>query len=228
MASLSDYPLTPGYGFGSTNPPYSASKPHHGIDIGAPLGTDIIVGGLLLGTVGDTGAADGYHCHVDKNRNYPTSVNYVDPSDWRTIQGSVVFAANAGTAGNMVVVQATNGYYYRFLHMNAINAKIGDKVGMEPLCTLAQAQAMAFAFEGANGYYGKNALAGELDAELNKYVAGVKTVSQALGDFYNSSTAQDYRNRWFPEQMEKANASGGKYSQTDVTQSGNALYKKVA
>ena len=114
----------PFYGRGGSIYPY-----HHGIDYADELDTPVVVNGTQVGLMGKTGAATGVHVHVDKSKSYPSSfAGYVDPSDWRTITGTVVFAGNAGTAGNMVVVK-TSTHYYRFLHLNKITVKQGQKVG---------------------------------------------------------------------------------------------------
>lgn len=65
---------------------------------------------------------------------------------------------------------------------------------------LGQARHMKFAYEGANGFYGKNALEGAYDEELSKYVVG-KPLDSALKDFYESNTAKEYREKWFPSKM---------------------------
>jgi len=70
---------------------------------------------------------------------------------------------------------------------------------------LDQARAMAFAFEGRDGYYGPNALAGACDADLNKYVVGKKKLDVALGDFYTSATANDFRGRYMPALVANSN-----------------------
>lgn len=124
--TLKDYPVN--FPFGATSSPYSASNPHHGDDIAAPTGTPIVVSGVKLGEVGSTGASTGPHCHVDKNRNYPATWGYVQPSGWSIAKGKVVFAGYAGTAGNMVVIKAENAYYYRYLHMSKISVKVGDSI----------------------------------------------------------------------------------------------------
>lgn len=140
MADASQYPIT--LNFGSTAYPYSPTSPHHGIDYGAPAWTPIVVSGKTLGFVGATGAALGAHLHVDKNKNFPVDSGYVNPTGWQNIQGKVIFADSAGTAGNMVVVESTDGYYYRFLHMARISVTVNEEVSMDKI-TKAQEQVLS-------------------------------------------------------------------------------------
>lgn len=126
MESLSE--LRIGLGYGATSYPYSKSDPHHGIDIPAPKGTEIDPSGVVIGLVGNTGYSFGNHCHIDKNKKLWVTSGYVNPSDWETITGEVIFAQDAGTAGLCVVIEADNGYFYRFLHMSKITCKVGDKI----------------------------------------------------------------------------------------------------
>ena len=73
---------------------------------------------------------------------------------------------------------------------------------------LNQARALVFAFEGKDGFYGPNALTGSVDGDLNKYIVGKKTLEQALGDAYDSPTAHDFRERWYPAMIAAARAGG--------------------
>lgn len=126
VKTLVDYPIT--LKFGATSWPYSKLKPHHGIDIGAPRYTPIKVGKLVLGGVGRSGFAFGYHTHIDRHTgNNMYSGVYVDPSNWPNIRGKVVYAGYLGTAGRTVIIKTLQGNYYRFLHMKVINCKVGDR-----------------------------------------------------------------------------------------------------
>lgn len=146
MATAIDYPIT--LGFGAKLKPYygtlaedgyvgTVAPAHHGIDYGAPAWTLIVVSGTTIGFVGATGAVTGVHLHTDKNPSFPATSGYVNPTGWQNIRGVVVFSGLAGTAGNMVVVKATDGYYYRFLHMARISSGVGAIVGnMTPIDVL--------------------------------------------------------------------------------------------
>lgn len=129
MAGAIDYPIT--LGFGATSSPYSSASPHHGIDYATPMNTPVIVSGKTIGWTGETGYAFGPHLHVDKNPNYPAAKGYQNPSGWSNITGIVTFVGAAGTAGNMIVIKGDA--YYRFLHLNSYNVKVGDKIGEYPM-----------------------------------------------------------------------------------------------
>jgi murein DD-endopeptidase MepM/ murein hydrolase activator NlpD len=148
--NANQYPVT--LGFKQTFMPYygkggTVGAYHHGIDYGAPSGAPIVVSGVTIGTVGATGTVTGAHLHVDKSKYYPSKPSdYVDPSDWTGISGTVIFAGDLGSAGKTVVVGA-NGYYYRFLHMSEINVKIGDVISMSKI-TKAQEQVISLGVTG--------------------------------------------------------------------------------
>lgn len=94
---------------------------------------------------------------------------------------------------------------------------------------LNQARAMAFAFEGKDGFYGPNALAGAVDADLNKYVVGKKDLDVALGDFYTSPTANDFRGRYMPDLVVRANNSAVYEQQVkDLTKENADLKAKLS
>lgn len=131
MANLIQYPVT--FPFGATSAPYSPTDPHHGEDRACPTGTLAIVNSKQIGLTGNTGYSFGPHCHIDKNPSYPATRGYINPTGWYNITGTVVFAGLAESAGNMVVIRADNGYYYRFLHLSVINVRVGDRI--QPMAT---------------------------------------------------------------------------------------------
>lgn len=124
--TLKDYPITLAYG--ATSLPYSKWTPHHGEDRGAPKGTKVKVGKLVIGTVGNTGFAFGDHTHVDKHRfDENGKKKQLDPKGWSTIKGTVDWKGWAGTAGKMVIIKTDAGTYFRFLHLDKIVCSVGDK-----------------------------------------------------------------------------------------------------
>lgn len=114
---------------------------HHGIDL-VPhkdvtetkfnksfSGFPIWVNGTYIGDMGETGLAGGVHLHVDKKISDTTAYSaYRSPSDWQKITGTITFAGALGSAGNTVIVKASNGHIYRFLHLSKIHVKKGQKI----------------------------------------------------------------------------------------------------
>lgn len=119
--NIIDYPVTTPYGY---VPGYPLNNGfHQGIDYGAPVGTPVVVNGVMIGLSGNTGYSSGPHCHVGK---------------W--LGGVVQNPLNGGFVFNSAVVteineDATNGKYVRvqgdgyswvYLHLSD-NSKV--KVG---------------------------------------------------------------------------------------------------
>lgn len=129
MKSAEQYPIS----FPYHGTPYTIYPKHHGTDYAAPIGTPVVISGVTIGLTGNTGYSTGPHLHVDRADRYPASrlehySNPTTPTKWYNIQGTVVFAGNAGSAGNMVVIKTPKGNYFRFLHLSKINAKVGQKI----------------------------------------------------------------------------------------------------
>lgn len=154
---MSEYTTT--LGFGERYMPYYGKNKegvqegtlypgHHGIDLvptDAPADRyPVRVSGVLIGYMGTTGQSSGPHVHVDKSTSGSTAYShYRDPSDWQTIEGTVIDSRPAGTAGNMVKIKANNGHIYRFLHFDELVAKIGDEVKNMDKITKAQEQVLS-------------------------------------------------------------------------------------
>lgn len=163
---------------------------HHGIDWACPTGTEVRVGGTLIGLSGATGTVSGPHLHVDRSidgsRIY---ANYRSPRYYYKISGVVTFAGPAGTAGNMVVIRADDGDTYRLLHLSVIKVKVGQKVGSNMKISMPQGR---IAWSEVLGRPLARTHKGEFDADIVKH-AGDKSWSQWLQQLWSSKEAEAYR-----------------------------------
>lgn len=141
-----EFPINFGYGrklfpfYGSISEDgYSGTvaPAHHGDDRAQPTGGIVRVCGTIIGYTGATGTVTGSHLHNDKYKAgrhpggvYVSSANrtYFPPASGFFTPGTVTFAGNAGTAGNMVTIKGTDGFYYRFLHLSKISVKVGQVI----------------------------------------------------------------------------------------------------
>lgn len=63
-----------------------------------------------------------YHCGLDL-------ISYIDRNVYSPLPGTVIFAGNAGTAGNMVMIKSPQGQYeHRFMHLDSVKVKVGQTV----------------------------------------------------------------------------------------------------
>lgn len=133
-----DYPITPGYDFGGTLPPYSKTNPHLGRDRGCPLNTPVVVVNTEIGLAGETGGASGVHTHAAKWKpgNFGGGIyvakydaTYFDPSDVFDTPGTVSEAGFNAVAGNYVRWQNGDGFTREIFHMNSLNINVGDIIG---------------------------------------------------------------------------------------------------
>ena len=165
----------PYYGPGGSIAPF-----HHGEDYACPSGTDLVIDGVKVADSGATGTVTGAHCHVDK-RPIGADINnrysFVDPGNWWTISGAkVVFAGWSGSAGNLLSIQHS-GYEYRFLHLSAINKKVGDVIKGVVMLSKQMANVL-YRF-----YLGR----APSDTEISSWV-GKKTADQLETALRNGST----------------------------------------
>lgn len=113
---------------------------HHGDDRACPIGTPVRVGDTIIGYTGKTGTVTGPHLHNDKYKpgRYSSGVyiggsvnrTYFKPSNGFDISGKVILSTYSGTAGNMVVIQGNDGYFYRYLHLNSRAVSVGKVINV--------------------------------------------------------------------------------------------------
>jgi murein DD-endopeptidase MepM/ murein hydrolase activator NlpD len=124
--TLKDYPIS--FPYGVTTDPYSPSHPHRGDDRAAPVNTPIVVEGAIIGYVGMTGFADGYHCHNQEWQGTKTNVR----KPQNAFKGGVVIEVDSigntgdGSWGKYVTVKNADGWNSSYCHMNKTNAKVGQ------------------------------------------------------------------------------------------------------
>jgi hypothetical protein len=115
MAQASDYPVT--FPYGATSAPYAPGHPHTGEDRAMPANTEINVGNTILGYVGKTGKATGYHVHVQKYKG-----GYMHPQG-AGLGNSIPFPARVSEVGynteigNFVRLVDAAGVRWSYFHM---------------------------------------------------------------------------------------------------------------
>lgn len=195
MRSIDTYPIN--FPFGATSAPYSAARPHRGDDRAAPQGTPVVVGGKQIGLVGSTGLATGPHLHLQEWRNTPSDVRKPQNS---FKGGKVVATTSSSDFGNYVTIRTEDGWNDTYAHLSRIDVKVGDIIGetMEKI-TLPIARVLSHGIYGRNGLDGRpNALAGETDDDLNKYLVGKDLTDEIIYDMYNSQEAKNFRKTLVP------------------------------
>jgi len=127
-----DYPITPGYDFGSTKHPYSTQKPHKGRDRPCPIGTPIVIGGTTIGLTGESGYTIGAHLHVQEwNGNYATVRAPQNEFKPGVVIGVYPKSAGDGTFGKFIDIRSDDGWVDSYCHLSQINVQVGQRVGEE-------------------------------------------------------------------------------------------------
>lgn len=127
---------------------------HLGDDYYTPMNTPLTLQEVSIGLTGKSGTAGGPHLHVAKWKQgniaggyYVKKYDrtYFEPSDVKTISGTVLNTGLAADPGKFVLIKADNGFTYDFFHLNEIYVKQGDVIGanMDIIETLQSALNLA-------------------------------------------------------------------------------------
>jgi hypothetical protein len=123
MAQASDYPVS--FGYGATTAPYSPAHPHTGEDRAMPQNIEINVGNTVIGYVGKTGKATGYHVHVQKYKG-----GFLHPHG-AGLGNTIAFPARVSEVGynieigNFVRLIDASGFRWSYFHMTKQNVAVG-------------------------------------------------------------------------------------------------------
>jgi hypothetical protein len=192
-----DYNVNYKYGaYGSAG--YTKSNPHRGNDRPCPCGTLLTIGSTQIGKTGRTGKATGCHLHTQAGTDIAVQ-NTVDPTPYEFKAGIVVGMriTDSGEWGKFVKLKVNN-IYIVYAHLSEVYVKVGDKVGddMPEIITKEKARIYLALIQGKNGLYDrKNALAGDMDNDIDKYFRG-RNDDDVFWEIYNSKEARDYRERY--------------------------------
>ena len=122
MAQAADYPVS--FPFGATSHPYTAASPHKGEDRACPTGTPVLVNGVAIGLVGNSGLSFGSHLHIGK---FTQNGTLMPPNGQGFHFGTarVLTVSADATNGNYVRLLA-DGYCYVYLHLSKTLVTVGQ------------------------------------------------------------------------------------------------------
>jgi len=120
--TVKDYPITTPYGQVAGYPLNNGF--HNGIDYGCPVGTPLVVNGVIIGLSGNTGYSTGAHCHVGKWIN--GVVQNPNGGGFQFNSAKVTEINEDATNGKYVRVQG-DGASWVYLHLSDNNkVKVGQ------------------------------------------------------------------------------------------------------
>jgi hypothetical protein len=129
MKTAKDYPVT--FPYGATTSPYNINNPHKGEDRKMPLGTPVVVNGLLIGYAGTTGNSTGVHTHTQKVVGdrvvHPQGGGYDVP-----LPVKIIATGYRSDIGNYVRYIDATGVIWSVFHLEQIKCKVGDII-MKPV-----------------------------------------------------------------------------------------------
>jgi hypothetical protein len=145
--------------YGATYSPWSKAVPHRGADYALDENTPLLIDGTQIGLVGQTGAANGPHVHVQAGRD-EWAQQTIDPRPFTWKGGTVVKSGEASEWGKYVCVRVGDVNVF-YCHLNRIDVKQGQVIGGDEVIPDANyLNALFYAFRGRNAN----------QEEIDKYV----------------------------------------------------------
>lgn len=124
MKPLDQYPIS--FPYNAITEPYTPSHPHRGNDRAAPKSTPIYILDTLIGTVGRTGKATGYHCHTQEW--YGSFANVRKPQN-EFKPGVVTQVGFSFDFGNYVTITNSDGWNTSYCHLERRDVTLGQIIG---------------------------------------------------------------------------------------------------
>lgn len=198
------YPVTQPYGY---DPNYPLNNGYHrGIDYGYPLGTQVVVNGVVIGLSGATGAVTGPHLHVGKFIN-GNAQNPGVGNGFKFNSAVVLDTGYDSVNGNYVRLTA-DGAIWVYLHLSVIKVTRGQELrGGDEMITKDILDSVYGAYYGSsptqadyNNWVGKNELSNlifqaERDQRRKDYFDSVqKGFSCLRNGSVNKQSVLDYIN----------------------------------
>jgi hypothetical protein len=192
MATANDYKIT--FGYGRTDPPYSPTSPHRGNDRAMPIGTDVWVGGLLIGKSGNTGdvvprptatnPAAGAHLHTGKFVGGAAVNPGTDGAEFALAEGFIYDTGQDPTNGKYVRI-FSNGAVYVYCHLSEIlvtkNQQLtapGKGAGDPDMPFISDAELADFRTWKTKGMYYENKLVPAMQADKQAWMKNCEAVQQ--------------------------------------------------
>ncbi|THG30668.1 M23 family metallopeptidase [Naasia lichenicola] len=124
-----DFPVT--FGYRATDgvfygPKGSVGKYHRGNDRACPVGTPIVIGGVIIGYTGNTGVTGGPHLHIQAGTDIACQKD-IDPTPYEFQPGTVVAVGIGSQWGNYVTVRVGDSYV-TYCHLSSVATFVGQEL----------------------------------------------------------------------------------------------------
>lgn len=120
--------------YNATSDPYSRQNPHKGVDY-RYVYEPVIVGGVKIGTSGNSGSFNGkaYKPHLHVQAWTTTPANTKNPLPYAFQAGRVVNTGTGTTWGQFVTIQVPDGTMVTYAHLSNINVSRGTVITPAPV-----------------------------------------------------------------------------------------------